>query len=117
MLLVRKQDGFWRFSVDYRELNAKIVKDKFLIPVVDELPDELQGSKYFTKLDLKSGYHQVRINPMDVEKTTFCTHHGHFVFLVMPFGLPNAAFTFQTLMNGVFHQYLCQFVLVFFYDI
>lgn len=112
VLLVKKKDDTWRFCVNYKQPNAATVKNKYPLPIVDELLDELGGTRWFTKLDLRAGYHQIRLVEEDEYKMAFITHHGYWEFKVMSFSLTNAP-TFQGVMNTIFAQLLRKSILVF----
>ncbi|KAI3719580.1 hypothetical protein L6452_20482 [Arctium lappa] len=117
VLFVNKKDGTMRMCIDYRELNKVTVKNKYPLPRIDDLFDQLQVAGYFSKIDLRSGYDQVKVKEDDVPKIAFRTHYGHYEFLVMPFGLTNAPTVFMDLMNRVCRPFLDNSVIVFIDDI
>ncbi|KAF3657764.1 Protein transport protein-like [Capsicum annuum] len=117
VLFVRKKNGSLHMCIDYRQLNKVTVKNKYLLQRINDLFDQLQGASYFSKIDLRSGYHQLKVRECDIPKTIFRTRYGHFEFLVLSFGLNNAPAAFMDLMNRVFRPYLDMFVIVFINDI
>ena len=117
ILFVKKKDGSHKVCIDYRELNKLTVKNHYLLPRIDDLFDQLQGASWFSKIDLRSGYHQMRIRDEDIPKTAFKTRYGYYEFLVMPFGFTNAPPMLMDLMNQVCRPMLDRSVIIFIDDI
>ena len=117
VLFAKKKDKTLRLCIDYRQLNKVTINNRYPLPRIDDLFDQLRGARVYSKIDLRTGYHQLRVRDTDIPKTTFRTRYGHFEFTVMPFGLMNAPAAFMDLMHRVFQPYLDQFVVVFMDDI
>ena len=117
VLLVKKKDESSRLCVDYRQLNKMTIKNKYPLPRIDDLMDQLYGSSVFSKIDLRSGYHKILVNADDVQKTAFRSRYGHYEYVVMPFGVTNAPAVFMDYMNRIFQPFLDNFVVVFIDDI
>jgi hypothetical protein len=117
VLFVKKNDGTQRMCADYRSLNEVTIKNKYPLPRIEDLFDQKKGASVFSKIDLRSGYHQLKIQESNIPKTAFCTRYGLYEYIVMSFGLTNAPAYFMYLMNKVFMEYLDRFVVVFIDDI
>ncbi|KAG8499161.1 hypothetical protein CXB51_005577 [Gossypium anomalum] len=117
VLFIKKKDGSMRLCIDYRQLNKMTIKNKYSLPWIDDLFDQLKGAAWFSKIDLRSGYYQLSVKESDVPKTTFRMRYGHYEFLVIPFNLTNTPAVFMYLMNRIFRPYLDKFVVVFLNDI
>ena len=117
VLLVKKKDGTFRMCIDYHQLNKLTIKNRYPLPRIDDIFDQVRGDFVFSKIDLRNGYHQLRIKEEDISKTTFWTKYGIYEFVVLPFGLTNAPATFMSLMNNILNKYLDKFILVFIDDI
>jgi hypothetical protein len=117
VIFVPKKDGTQRLCVDYRALNEVTVKNKYSLPRIDDLFDQLRGACVFSKIDLRSGYHQLKVRECDIPKTAFVSRYGLYEFTVMSFGLTNAPAYFMYMMNNVFMEYLDKFIVVFIDDI